>query len=109
GALAALEERARSFEIAFPRELEAKLHEQRRVLDRRARRRNQIILGVVGGTTLFLITVAAWTNAGQERERNVRQTAARIESLLEEGRIEEARTVLEKLETTYRDVRRDDA
>lgn len=95
------EQAVRQFGLHVPHDLEEKLRQGYQELGRQARRRNHWVLATVGGTTLALIAIVAWTNVLQRRERVVREDVARIESALEAGRIEEARSVLEKLESSY--------
>lgn len=106
--LASLEQTARGFGLNFPAELETKLRDQYRHLGRSARRRNQWVLATVGGTTLLLVACVAWSNSLQKREQEVRQQVAQIESLVESGHLEAARSALDKLEATYRGVSEED-
>ncbi|MDR3632274.1 MAG: hypothetical protein P4L84_00480 [Isosphaeraceae bacterium] len=106
-AVAAREQAVREFGLHVPHDFEAKLQERYRELGRQAHRRNHWVLATVGGTTLVLIGVVAWANLLQKRERAVRQDVGRIESLIETGHLEEARSVLEGLESSYQGASQD--
>lgn len=99
--LAELEQAVLGFGKGLPDELEARLKERYRAIGRSERARNWAILGGLVATAACLAGLVLWSNAAQARNREFEKAAAKAGSYLASGRLEDARTVLEQLESTY--------
>jgi hypothetical protein len=99
--LAELEQAVLGFGRGLPQVVQARLKERYRAFERLTRLRARLILAGVGAATMALIGLVAWSNARLARSRETQQASAKIESMLEAGKMEEAREVLDHLESDY--------
>jgi hypothetical protein len=99
--LAELEQAVLGFGRGLPQVVQVRLKERYQTLKRSARLRDRLVLAGVGAVTLALIGLVAWSNARYARSHGTQQAAANIESLLEAQKIDEAREVLDHLESVY--------